>query len=283
MIRLAFFASALVLVLSFSVNTHAATEMSFVDAKAEFANLHRTFQSDVKTLELARDAELKRLNDLLIQLNKDLKACPTYTCVKETRAAIAQAEQDKKVAVREADRRIQPMKVDFVRTTKRLAIASFSYELKALAGKTKELENFTPDSDSYCEPRESETTHRSQYVSRQMVCRQLNVEFKYKGTFYNMKLAVGLPFGETDHVGNPKTMAESELTDVQTIFAQSPAQLMAGINSVSVFTGDPKYSTGRPLYSQISDFGYYGMEFYYMYNATVVGMYTVADAGVLAP
>ncbi len=274
--RLAFLVSALVLAVGFSLNVRATTEMSFVDAKAEFANLHRTFQSDVKTLELARDAELKRLNDLLVQLNKDLKACPTYTCVKETKAAIAQAEQDKQVAVREADRQIQPMKVDFVRTTKRLAVASFSYELKALAAKTKELENFTPDTDSYCEPRESVTTHRSQYVSRQMVCRQLNVEFKYKGTFYKMKLALGLPFGETDHVGNPKTMAESELADAQTIFAQTSAQMMAGINVISVFTGDPKYATGRPLWSQVSDFGYYGMEFYHMYNATIFGLYTVA-------
>lgn len=272
--RLAFLVSALVLALGFSLNVQATTEMSFVDAKAEFANLHRTFQSDVKTIELARDAELKRLNDLLVQLNKDLKACPTYTCVKETKAAIAQAEQDKQVAVREADRQIQPMKVDFVRTTKRLAVASFSYELKALAAKTKELENFTPDTDSYCEARET-TTLRHQNVSRQMVCRQQNVEFKYKGVFYKMKLALGLPFGETDHVGNPKAVTESELTDVQAIFAQTPAQFMAGINAVSVFTGDPKYSTGRSLWSQVSDFGYYGMEFYYMYNPTVVGLYTV--------
>ena len=51
---------------------------------------------------------------------------------------------------------------------------------------------------------------------------------------------------------------------------------MTGINAVSVFTGDPKYATGRPLWSQVSDFGYYGMEFYYMYNATVIGLYTVA-------
>lgn len=272
--RLAFLVSALVLAVGFSLNVQATTEMSFVDAKAEFANLHRTFQSDVKTIELARDAELKRLNDLLVQLNKDLKACPTYTCVKETKAAIAQAEQDKQVAVREADRQIQPMKVDFVRTTKRLAVASFSYELKALAAKTKELENFTPDTDSYCEARET-TTLRHQNVSRQMVCRQQNVEFKYKGVFYKMKLALGLPFGETDHVGNPKTMAESELADIQAIFAQTSAQFMAGINAVSVFTGDPKYSTGRSLWSQVSDFGYYGMEFYYMYNPTVVGLYIV--------
>ncbi len=276
MLRLAFIASVLGLALGFASGARATTEMSFVDAKVEFANLHGTFQSDVKTLELARDAELKRLSDLLIQLNKDLKACPTYTCVKETKAAIAQAEQDKQVAVREANRQIQPMKVDFVRTTKRLAVASFSYELKALAAKTKELENFTPDTDSYCEPRESVTAHRSQYVSRQMVCRQLNVEFKYKGVFYKMKLALGLPFGETDHVGNPKTMAESELADIQTIFSQTPVQMMAGINAISVFTGDPKYATGRPLWSQVSDFGYYGMEFYYMYNATIFGLYTVA-------
>ena len=108
-----------------------------------------------------------------------------------------------------------------------------------------------------------------------MVCRQLNVEFKYKGMFYKMKLALGLPFGETDHVGNPKTMAESELADIQTIFLQTPAQMMADINAISVFTGDPKYATGRPLWSQVGDFGYYGMEFYYMYNPTAMGLYSV--------
>ena len=100
MLRLAFLVSVLGLALGFASGARATTEMSFVDAKVEFANLHGTFQSDVKTLELARDAELKRLSELLIQLNKDLKACPTYTCVKETKAAIAQAEQDKQVAVR---------------------------------------------------------------------------------------------------------------------------------------------------------------------------------------
>lgn len=262
------------LVLGFSLTAGANTEVTFEEAKTEFTAQLATFKADVKAIEDTRDITLTRIDDEITALKTELKACKNFDCMLATQKKITEKQNEKITQAKTTETEVAPLRMDLVRKGKKLAVAAFATELKALGFATKEFKAFNVTADTQCGMRK--TTYAEIMPSAQMVCRQLNVEFAYHGKVYKKQIALGLNHAATTHVGEPKTMPATELSEVETIFAQTTEDFMYGVQPLYLFAGDSRFATGRPAWMGEGAFGHFGSRFYHAHSGEHVGVYTVA-------
>ena len=265
------------LVLGFSLTASANTEVTFEEAKTEFTTQLATFKADVKAIEDTRDITLTRIDDEITALKTELKACKNFDCMLATQKKITEKQNEKSTQARATETEVAPLRMDLVRKGKKLAVAAFATELKALGFATKEFKAFNVTADTQCGARKTTYGATAEVTpSAQMVCRQLNVEFAYHGKVYKKQIALGLNHAATTHAGEPTTMPTTELSEVESIFSQTTEDFMYGVQPLYLFAGDSRFATGRPAWMGEGAFGQFGSRFYHAHSGEHVGVYTVA-------